>query len=103
MTSLQQFGDDIWITDEIVDLHTDKTENDNLTYGYILINTGYVLIYDEKEIDIPVGSIYRIDARKKHGTKGNGILAVLIWDMPNWTLEDFKKELKNDPRFRNFK
>lgn len=99
---MKQFGNDIWITDEPVLSHTDDTAEGMLTYGYILINTGYILIYDNKEIKIPVGSYYEIDGRKEHSTRGNGILVILIWDMPNWTLEDFKKELKKDKRFINF-
>lgn len=76
-----------------------------LTYGLILINTGYVLVYGGKRVHIPVGSIYEIDGRKQHSTEGHGALALLVWDMPAWTVDDFIRELKADPRFngvRNF-
>lgn len=99
---LFQFGEDIWITDKPIAPHTDSTAEGNLTYGYILINTGYILVYDGKKVNIPTGSFYRIDGRKEHSTEGSGILAILIWDMPDWTLEDFKKELKKDERFKKF-
>lgn len=69
-----------------------------LTYGLVLANTGYVLIYDGKKIEIPTGSVYEIDGRS---TEGKGVLVLLIWDMPDWTLEDFRRELKLDDRFRN--
>lgn len=98
LNELTQFGEDIWITDKPVLPHVDSTAEGMLTYGLILINTGYTLIYDGKEILIPVGSMYEIDGRKEHQTVGSGLLAILVWDMPNYSLEEFKEELRNDPR-----
>jgi hypothetical protein len=99
--ALQQFGKDIWITDKPVPPHTDGTIAGNMVYGLVLINTGYDLIYEGKRIKIPSGSIYTIDGNKEHSTEGEGLLAVLIWDMPDWTVEDFKRELSRDIRFKN--
>lgn len=98
---LHQFGEDIWITDKPVPPHTDGTAEGMLTYGFVLVNTGYVLIYDGKRYALPCGSIYAIDGRKEHSTEGEGLLAVLIWDMPAWTLNDFRRELKLDRRFKD--
>lgn len=95
---LTQFGKDIWITDEPVLPHTDNTDEGMLTYGYVLINTGYVLVYNGKVVQIPTGSFYEIDGKLIHQTIGEGLLALLIWDMPNYNLDKFKKELKIDPR-----
>jgi hypothetical protein len=99
---MQQFGKDIWITDRPVLPHTDSTADGMLTYGLVLANTGYVLIYDGTKVEIPAGSTYIIDGRKEHSTEGQGILVLLIWDMPDWTLEDFKLELKLDGRFSDY-
>jgi hypothetical protein len=101
MTDLQQFGSDIWITDKPVASHTDSTAEGMLTYGLVLVNTGYVLNYGGKRLAMPAGSIYVIDGRKEHSTEGTGVLVLLIWDMPNWTADDFKRELKQDARFAN--
>lgn len=98
MSELVQFGEDIWITDKPVLPHVDSTAEGMLTYGLILINTGYVLIYDGKEIQIPVGSMYEIDGRKEHSTVGSGVLCILVWDMPGWNLEKFKLDLLKDSR-----
>ena len=43
-----------------------------LVYGLVLVNTGYVLVYDGKRVELPVGSVYEIDARKEHSTEGFG-------------------------------
>lgn len=101
MTELTQFGADIWITDKPVAPHVDGTAEDCLTYGLVLINTGYVLVYGGKRVKIPPGSVYVIDGRKEHSTEGEGLLALLIWDMPEWTLDDFRRELKQDGRFKS--
>lgn len=101
MSGLQQFGSDIWITDEPVLPHTDSTADGMLTYGLVLVNTGYTLIYAGRRIEIPAGSVYVIDGRKEHSTEGNGLLILLIWDMPNWTILDFRRELLEDSRFTN--
>lgn len=95
---LTQFGDDIWITDEPVPLHTDSGAIGLLTYGFILVNTGYVLIYNGRQIEIPPGSIYEIDGNVEHETRGSGLLAILIWDMSEYSLDKFKAELRNDAR-----
>lgn len=95
---LFKFGEDIWITDKPVLPHTDSTADGMLTYGLILINTGYVLVYDGNVIQIPVGSVYEIDGRLMHQTVGCGILAILIWDMPDYSLSKFKADLLIDPR-----
>lgn len=95
---LFQFGEDIWITDKPIPRHIDSTAEGMLTYGLILINTGYVLVYNGEVMQIPVNSTYEINGRKPHCTIGQGILAVLIWDMPNYDLDKFKRELLLDPR-----
>ena len=100
MDNIQQFGDDIWITDRPVAPHKDSTADDNLSYGYIIYNSGYILIHDGVEIDIPTGSTYVIDARIEHETRGEGLLIILVWDMPYYSIDKFKEELKQDIRFK---
>ena len=99
---LYQIGDDIWWTDKPVLPHTDSTAENMLTYGLILVNTGYRLNYDGIRIEIPAGSVYEIDARKPHSTEGSGYLAALIWDMPDWSPEIFIREIQKDPRFQKY-
>lgn len=96
---LDKFSNDIWITNKPVPPHIDSTADDMLVYGFILINEGYALIHNKIKLEIPTNGFYRIDAKLEHYTVGSGILAVLIWDMPNWTLDDFKFYLLQDERF----
>lgn len=101
MDTLPQFGTDIWLTDQPIAPHTDSTADGMLTYGYIIYNSGYVLIHNGMEISIPTGSTYVIDGRIEHETKGEGLLILLIWDMPDYSIEEFKRELREDKRFKN--
>lgn len=100
---LEQVSKDIWITDEPVAPHTDGTAPGMLTYGLIMLNTGYVMVYDGRRFLIPAGCVYQIDGHKLHSTEGSGALAVLIWDMPDWSLANFRRELKQDVRFKHVK
>lgn len=100
-TQLMQFGEDIWITDKPLAPHRDNTKAGMLTYGLVLLNTGYTMVYSGKLFNIPTGALYVIDGRLEHATEGSGLLVLLIWDMPNWTIMDFMGELMKDDRVRN--
>lgn len=93
---LVQIGGAIWITEHPVARHTDSTRDGYVSYGAVLINDpGYILIHDDKPYDIPAGSLYRIDGRIPHETRGGpGLFAVLIWDAPpTWDLPALEREL----------
>jgi hypothetical protein len=99
---MYQINSDIWVTNKPVEPHRDSTAEDMLSYGFILVNEGYVLVHGGNRFNIPSGTIYEINAREEHSTEGEGLLIVLIWDMPDYSLDLFEKELKEDNRFINF-
>lgn len=99
---LYQLDEDIWITNKPVLPHVDSTAEGMLTYGFVLVNEGYLLIHGGNEIRIPAGTLYQLDGRIEHETRGEGLLALLIWDMPDWSLDIFRKELEKDKRCKIF-
>lgn len=93
---LIQVGGAIWITMCAVPRHTDSTAFGLVAYGAVLINDPpYVLVHGETSYDMPPGTLYKIDGRIPHETRGGpGLFAALIWDAPpTWDLPRFEREL----------
>ena len=99
---LHQVGEDIWTCYAPVAEHVDNTTPGCLTYGFIIVNDPKVVLrYDGHDYPIPPGTLYCIDATAEHSTEGDfGLLAALIWDMPEYSFEKFEAELMADPRFK---
>lgn len=86
-----QFDRETWHTRAPVALHEDSTAFGLATYGVILVNDAdWVLAYDDAVYAIPVGTCFRIEARRSHGALRDthhsperiGCFAFLAWDMP---------------------
>lgn len=94
--TLHKVAEDIWTTYAPVEPHVDGTKDGLITYGFIIANDpSYTFVHGDREYEIPPGTLYRMDGRIVHSTRGGlGLFAALIWDMPpGWNLADFAAEL----------
>jgi hypothetical protein len=91
---LKKLAQDIWAIDGPLGLHTDATAPKHWVFGLVLINEPGLLLFAENVLyDFPVGTIYAIDGRRRHGVLAHnrvtkGLLAFLAWDVPRLTPVD---------------
>lgn len=101
---LMQLCNDVWIARCPIGQHRDKTADDLITFGAVLLNdVEHGLIYNNTFYELPVGTLYRIDGREPHGTVrysypyDNYNFAFLAWDMPKtYTAFEFRMEVEKE-------
>jgi hypothetical protein len=112
-----QIAEDIWISDEVIDIHKDSTEVGKQIYGVILYNedNSYRFSYDGRIFAIPMGTMYVINGRVPHGILQDkhfiirdGVrrpprFAFMAWNMPlNFTMDQFRRQYYEEIPFRQF-
>ncbi len=98
--SLRKLDGDIWAMEGPLGLHVDGTAPGHRVIGVVLVNDDDLMLFQYGIVyDLPVGTIFHLQGRHKHGALprnvcGKGMFGFLAWDVPrDLPLDDLLEDL----------